>query len=229
MQNKLKFIINLIFILLSVVTVVAQDTTKNKIKQKIPVLQSIGLEVDVSPIITIFLNKDAVYSFEGAINTSLKNKYFPVFEFGMAGADKTANNEIHFTTNGLFGRAGMDINLLKTKEGSKPKFRSYITAGLRLGYSNATYSIDNIVITDDYWNHTEIISYHQPSSNFWYEIVGSIRVEVLKNIFMGWSIRKKALFSDFETGLPYPWYIPGYGNAGSTSNWGFNYCVGYRF
>jgi hypothetical protein len=229
MQNILKYIISILFVFLSVGILQAQDTTKNKVKQKIPVLNSVGVEVDLSPIVTTFINKDAAYSFEGAVNAEIFKKYFTVFEFGFAGANKTTTDNVDFHTNGFFGRIGADINLLKAKEESKPKIKSYITAGLRLGFSNAQYQINNIVIEDDYWNTTETVNYNQTSANTWFEIVASLRVEVMKNIYMGWSIRKKNLFTEINTGLPYPWYIPGFGISGATSNWGFNYCLGYRF
>lgn len=229
MQNILKYIISIFCLLLTVVFAQAQDTLKNKIKAKVPVLNSVGVEIDVSPLVTTFINKSSMYSFEGAVNAELLKKYFPVVEFGFAGADKTSNNGVHFLTNAFFGRAGADISLLKNKAESKSKVKSYITAGVRLGFSNAAYQLENIVIRDDYWNTSETINYDRNSSNLWLEIVGSIRVELMKNVYLGWSVRKKNLFTDIDNGQPYPWYIPGFGISNASSNWGFSYCLGYRF
>ena len=228
MSSILKYTINIFLLLLVCSQVEAQKDTTN-VASKTKIINSIGVELDVSPVVTTFINKNAAYSFEGAVNAEILKKYFAVVELGYADADKTALNGIHFNTSGFFGRAGFDFSLLKDQPGTKKTIKSYLTGGVRIGMSSATYMTENVVITDDYWNTTENYTFHQPSTNFWYEIVGGIRVEIMKNIFMGWSIRNRNLLTDIETGQPYPWYIPGFGIANSTANWGFNYSLGVRF
>jgi len=69
---------------------------------------------------------------------------------------------------------------------------------------------------------------NQSTTRIWYEVVAGVRVEIIKNIFMGWTVRNSHLIGQDAEGDVAPWYIPGYGKNIS-SNWSINYTLGYHF
>jgi len=205
-----------------------EPNQKDSIKEKVPLFKDFRVDVDISPIFTTLLSGGETYSLEGALQTTLLNKYYPIVEAGLAGANKTSLEDINFVTNGFFLRAGTDFNVLKQKNMNK-KFTNYFFVGARIGFSTFGYSINNIILTDDYWNETKTYNFdNQISAKVWMEIVASIRVEIVKNIYLGWSIRNKNLLNPDSEGKISPWYIPGFGKN-DTSAWGVNYVLGYKF
>ncbi len=191
-------------------------------------LNGITVQADIASLATTVLTNAERYSFEGGVQIDLKHKFYPVVEVGFAGANKLSLSDIRFNTNGLYGRIGVDFNLLKQKKDTKPTNNLFL-AGLRLGMTHFNYNISNILVTDDYWGESHVIDYNnEPSTKIWFEVVAGIRVEVLKNIYMGWSVRNKNLITQDVSGKPSPWYIPGFGQN-NTTNWGVSYTIGYKF
>jgi len=187
------------------------------------------IQADIASVSTSALSKGETYSYEAGIQVDLKQKYYPILELGLAGANKTTADNIGFVTNAPFGRIGIDFNILKKKKDSKPTTNLFLV-GLRLGMSNFKYKITNATINNDYWGGTEIVDYSNipATTKVWWEIIAGVRVEVIKNIYMGWTVRTKNLLTQDTEGEVAPWYIPGYGISAS-GNWGFNYTIGYHF
>jgi len=190
-------------------------------------LNGFTVHFDVGSLVITSLQNNGTYSTEGGIQLDLKHKIFPTFELGVGGANKLSTDNIGYKTNGMFERIGVDFNLQKKKKDSKPT-NNLFTAGLRLGMSNFKYDLTNVVITDNYWGGTDIKNYTETPTKIWYEIVVGVQVEVLRNFYMGWSIRNKNLISSEFSGESAPWYIPGFGINNGT-NWGLNYTLGYHF
>lgn len=210
-------------------TVQAQPAKKVIRIDNAPFFNGITIQADVASVASSLFSNGETYSYEAGAQVDLRHKYYPVVELGFAGANKTSNNDIIFKTNGLFGRVGFDINILKPKKDEKPTSNLFLV-GLRVGMTNFKYNLSNVTITDDYWGGTYPVDYSnlKPITKVWYEIVAGIRVQVVKNIFMGWTIRNKNMLSQDVAGNAAPWYVPGFGtNTGS--NWGFNYTIGYKF
>jgi hypothetical protein len=234
MQRTFKYISSLVLCLLVVYSAQAQKKINPKTKLvtdtiKVPFFNGISVQGDVASMASSFLSNGDTYSYEAAVQADFKHKYFPVFELGYAGADKLTIEKVGFKTNAFFGRAGIDFNVLKQKKDSKPT-TNLLLVGLRLGMANFNYNTSNIAIADDYWGgSTQTINYDNISTTkIWYEITAGIRVEILKNIFMGWTVRSKTLISKDVDGVVTPWYIPGFG-INKSSNLGFNYTIGYKF
>ena len=186
------------------------------------------VQVDAASIINSTILKGETYSMESSAQLGIRQKIYPVFELGFAGADKVMTNLASYKTNAPFSRVGIDINLLSPKNDSK-SINNLFLVGIRLGFSNFSYDVNNIIIKDEYWGQTETKNYlNQTANKVWYELVAGIKVEIFKNTYLGWNIRNRNLISNETSGLVSPWYIPGYGLNGS-SNWGFNYIIAYRF
>ena len=226
MQKTFAYISSLLLCLF-VVPIEAQKTKKAVEVDNTPLFNGLTIQVDAASLLGSVLSTGETYSYEAGAQVDLKHKYFPVFELGYGGANKISNNNIDFKTNSLFGRLGVDINLLSKKKDSKPTSNLFLV-GLRLGMSSFPYSISNAIITDNYWHGSEVNNYQNEITNkIWYEIAAGVKVEVAKNFFMGWTVRIKNLISQDVAGQVAPWYIPGYGINNGTS-YGINYTLGYK-
>jgi len=197
---------------------------------KVPFFNGIFVQGDVASVASSFFSKGKTYSYEANVQADFKHKLFPVFELGYAGADKVTTDNVGFKTNGYFERFGVDLNVLTHKKDSKPTTNLFLV-GLRLGMSNFKYNISNLTITDDYWGGLpKTTNYNNISTTkTWYELAVGVRVEVWKNIFMGWTVRSKTLITKDKDGDPTPWYIPGFGINNTGSSLGINYTIGYKF
>ncbi|MDO9152737.1 MAG: DUF6048 family protein [Paludibacter sp.] len=228
MRHICKFTIS-ILLWICVYSINAQNQNiTDTVKIKKNNIDGLRIELDVAPVVKTLLAKGETYSFEGAVQTTLLQKYYPVVEFGYAGASKISTDNVDFNTNGVFFRVGSDFSVMKQKENS-PKNQNYFLVGGRLGFSHFTYNLSNIVIRDNYWNESKIYNFENiPSTKLWFEIAAGIRVEVIKNIYMGWTLRNKRMLTNDADGTVSPWYIPGFG-VKSTSAWAVNYAIGYQF
>jgi Domain of unknown function (DUF6048) len=201
---------------------------KNKIKADTLVWKGVTVEVDMASIIAnnVKLLKSETQWYEGAMSGNIGNKYFPVVELGYASTSKNIANVGSYDCNGYYQRIGLDINL---KKKSKEKSTNNIIAfGIRLGHSSFDYDYSNMSLTDNYWGGNTQLGFSQrTSSQYWYEVVFGIRVELFTNLYMGWSVRDKIRLSmDVANGIN-PWSIPGYGPTETDNNWQLNYTVGY--
>lgn len=229
MQNTFKYI-NSLLLCLFVFSVQAQKQKNIEAPPTItaPFFNGIFVQVDVASAVSSFLSKGETYSYEAAVQADFRHKLFPVVELGVGGANKLTTDNIGFKTNGLFGRIGVDLNIISPKKDQKPTTNLFL-AGIRLGMTSFKYDISNVIITDDYWGGSQLIPYNGNScTKVWYEISAGVRVEVVKNIFMGWTVRTKSLITQDKAGNASPWYIPGYG-VNNGGNWAINYTIGYKF
>ena len=226
MQKILRYIILLgSFIACFCISVSAQN--EEDAEEKIALFQGVKIEVDAFSAVMSAVNKET-YSFEGNIQINLREKYFPIVEIGFAGANKTSINDFNFKTDGFFARIGFDYNLLKPNSPTTHIHRYFFIGG-RYGFSPFTYDITNITIDNGYWGGSEIRNFRDiNTTKHWFEAVAGMRVEVLRNIYMGWNVRLKMQLGRENPGEISPWYIPGIGIQ-SLGNWGFNYTVGYKF
>ncbi len=225
-QHIFRYLISFVLIV-SVFTLKAQNK-KDSTQTKINFFQGLRVDVDISPIVTTLLSAGETYSFEGAVQSKILGKYFPIVEAGFAGANKTTFDYINFKTNGAFLRVGTDFNVMKESKTEK-KFTNYFLVGARIGFTTFGYDLNNIIISDDYWKETKTYNYnHQIAAKVWIEFAASVRVEIFKNIYMGWTIRNKNMLTNDMEGRISPWYVPGFG-VNNTSTWGVNYALGYKF
>lgn len=206
---------------------ILNDTTEVEEELKKSFYNGLRVDLDIAPALTTFLNKGETYSFEAAVQAELFKKYFPVFEIGFGGANKTTTSDIHFKGNGMFYRLGMDFNIIKSKE--EEKFRNYFLVGARLGYNYQAYNVDNVMVGGGLWGDGQLKNYEQSKSSLWFEIAAGLRVEVFKNAYIGWNMRIRNLITKDKDGEIKPLYIPGYGTNDEGSVWGFNYLIGYKF
>ncbi len=180
------------------------------------------------------LTRFALYQFqperkaiEFSFDTEIKHDLFSTIEAGVERTSKE-NDRLSYKSTGFYGRLGIDYNILKRDK--LEKGRDIVYVGIRYGYFNINQQTDSYTIPGYYANDT--LGGSIPSKNFdghWIEPVFGLKVEVLKNLFLGASLRGKILlFSKKENGVNFPCFMPGFGNGANKANFGVGYSIYYQ-
>lgn len=235
MRQQITYIVSLLVCMLVLQSGLAQQkkkaNAKDEKKREPLVLRGFRIETDLGSIISSVAFKDNISNTQQvSVYGSLSNKIYPTIEVGHANVLKLMADKSSFSTDGMYEKIGVDFRINKALENGLPT-NNLILVGLRVGTSSFKYNINNLPIVDEYWGGTGLKNYDQLStSKVWYELVGGIRVEALKNIYIGWNVRYKSLITANDAGKIFPWYVPGYGiNVSSVPSWEFNYTLGYYF
>ncbi len=192
-------------------------------EEKIPLYNGISIGVDLFGIGNKLFGGDYLSS-EVSIDVNLKNRFFPVIEMGYGSTDTTDDDYgIHYKSSSPYARIGLDYNTM-----GKKKSDSYLFVGMRYGFTAFKYDVQAPELEDPIWNGSVPFSHNGINSRaHWMELLVGIKVKVIKNFQMGWTVRYKARFSVKDNVNATPWYIPGYGSNKST-NFGFTYNLIYK-
>lgn len=153
---------------------------------------------------------------EIALELNLHNRYIPVIEFGLGEAKNTPedNNYTYRSPIAPFFRIGMNYNFLYQ---SNPDY--LIMAGIRYGFTPFKFEITDITQQPGYWD--EPLTYSIPSQNVtagYFQILLGLRVRIIDNLSLGWSVRYQSLLHDTNTPHGDAWYIPGFGPRNRSIN-----------
>lgn len=180
--------------------------------------------VDASKFLssTIAQNYDMM---EFVIDANYKNNLILSTEFGF-GNSEINNAYLSYKSNNVFGRIGIDKTLFN-KEFQGDMDNAFV--GVRYGFGLINRGEANYIVQSTIWND-EIGTI--PSTNFmahWLELTAGFKMELKKNIFIGWNIRMKTFINPkkFEQ-LP-PSYLAGYGRADKNTAFGYNFYIMYGF
>jgi hypothetical protein len=173
-------------------------------------------------VITAFqpYRKEIAVVADGRINANM-------YATGELGYSNTSHSDSNYTYkgNGIYTTLGIDYNFLKRQD---PKERNILYAGVRYGFAHLSYSAPSYTISSGYWGEKTMGSFPQTDINtHWVEIVLGMKVEVMKNFFLGWNIREKLMISNVQKSDFPPIVIPGYGNASKKSSFDVQYTVSY--
>ena len=174
----------------------------------------VGLEV--IGISKYFYDKETA-NLEAFFSADLTEKFSAIFIAG--GSDYSYSRYrdasfmmYDFNVKGIYFKAGVDANLLNPK---KAAGTYSFGVGVRYGVTSYSYDISGIN-RENYWGHSEI---SVPSNNalaHYFEVVPSIRAEIIKNLSLGWSIGLRKMIYSGTSKDEIPLYLPGYG-AGTKS------------
>lgn len=169
--------------------------------------------------------KDKYYSSEVSASVDISNRFFPTVEVGVGYADMVSQlYDIGYRTRAPYYRIGMDYNM--QHESDKP---GYIYVGVRAGYTAFDYSVSAPPLVDPVWGNEAPVQFADvPCRAVWAEAVGGVRAEIVKNFYMGWSLRYKYPLYQGPITHGGPWYIPGFG-IGKRGVLGATYTVSYYF
>jgi hypothetical protein len=217
-------IISLLFLLLCV-TGTAQrlgkekDTTQYKDRYGIRV----GLDI-VRPIYSFFDENDKGFELVG--DYRLTKRFYLAAELGYR--DHTRQEDFYnFTTKGQYIKAGVDYNAYKNWLGME----NMIITGLRYGFSTFNTTLNESTINADPFlperTETDPVDYDNLNAS-WAELVLGLKVEVLQNVFLGFSFRGNVKISSSEPENFRNLYVPGFERV-YVNDYGFsfNYTISY--
>lgn len=168
-------------------------------------------------------NKGNRYGSELSFDMEVAPNIFPVVETGWE-ALKINTDYIDFRGSGSYTRIGVDYNFLVAEH---KKDKDILFMGVRYGLALAGQQVESFTNTN-YWNHSQGRFPSQDFQAHWAELVLGTRIEVLKNVFLGWSIRSKFRISYKDYQMPPVYFIPGYGKAENKVNLDFSYSIYYN-
>ena len=191
---------------------------------------TIRFGVDLSKPLMAQLNKD-YFGLELVGDIRLFSEFYGAIELG--NERKTQQSErINFKTSGTYLKLGFDYNMYKNWKG----MNNAIYLGMRIGNSfhkqkvneYEPYQINHYWATEIIKNGAEIREQESLSAR-WVEVVAGIKVKMINNIYMGFSLRLNRLMSDKRPENFDNLYIPGFNKKTDENVWGagFNYTLTY--
>lgn len=193
-------------------------------KMEFPLLHSLSVGINVwDPLMRAFGQHYGIA--DAWVEVSLHNRYNPVVEVGLgtahyrpSGSDFTYRSPVS-----PYFRIGINYNFLFN---SDPAYLFF--AGVRYGFSNFSYSVDDVTLAGGYWGETSRFSIpSQRSTVGWGEFMLGLRVKLWGPISAGWTVKYQTLMHQSRDMYGKPWYIPGYGARGTNVTGSFS--VVYTF
>jgi hypothetical protein len=201
----------------------ASDTTEVKVHKKDLAGHQLCIGVDIfRPIMSIFQTDR--YGYEAEANYYLHNEYFLAAEGGWGGA-QVSYPDLQYTSANSFLRLGFNKSVLVR---NKPDDWDMMFIGLRAAVANIVRSSGSYVVVDSLWGSNAGSLGKSPSFNaYWLELNGGVRVEIAKNVMVGWNARAKFLMNGKSIPAPAPIYIAGYGKGDKNAAFDFNAYISY--
>lgn len=214
---------------------VSQQTQKNSAKAnedeedkhtpKITVLkdQGLALGIDIAPfIMRIIKEENTGFAFIGRYG--FNTKWWANGEVGFQNTNYK-NDNFKYSSNGAFIKVGIDYDIFQSEFFP---VNDNIFVGARYGFAWQRHEATNFTIVDTYWGNYEGSVSKTPASSHMLEMVFGLRCEMLKNFYMGWSVRARFLFHSSENKELNPYAVPGYGNYDTKAGIGFTYTLEYQ-
>ena len=158
----------------------------------------------------------------------LTKNYYLAAELGSENKT-TEDTRLTSTAKGTYIKAGFDYNGYE----NWLDMENIISIGLRYGMSTFSQELESYKIynSNPYWGELPSIATNKNYNGLtagWLEIVAGLKVKVINNIFVGFSLRMNTLLFDKKPDNFENLYIPGFnrtynGNFGA----GFNYTITY--
>jgi hypothetical protein len=186
--------------------------------------KGLRLGVDVSRFSLYYFDPGRV-AYEFSADYEILRDLYLTGEYGMQTV-KLEDAKYNYYSDGDYFRIGFDRNFLKS---GNPDEYEMAFIGLRYGYSKFNHSANSIQLPQNYWGlPTEIYNISEsPYNAQWLELATGIRAELLKNFFIGWSVRARFLLAHTNNQQMAPYNIPGFGNTDKKTAFGFNFSVYY--
>ena len=178
---------------------------------------------------------DGFDGFEIVADLKVSEDFFVAIELGSLDTTKQVE-QVNFTTNGNYFKVGFDYNMFENLEG----MNNHITLGARIGSSRHNQTLNSYTILDRsrYWSNSDLpitngfATGERPDLNaLWFEVVLNFKVQILKNIYTGISLRLNRLINDKIPSNFDNIYIPGFNKKTQDNVFGagFNYTLTYNF
>lgn len=130
-----------------------------------------------------------------------------------------------YISNGMSGTIGINYNFLKK---NVPKENFIVYGGIRYGLAVFTYKIPEYRIYNVYWGNIRGSVPETTKMAHWVELTVGMKVEVLKNLYLGWSLHERILVNGALAKQDFPpLVIPGFGKGYKKSAFDFQYSIAY--
>lgn len=196
--------------------------TGNRPQPVYPLLYSASLGFNFfDGLMACFGQKHSSYDISASV--SLFNWIEPTLELGLGFADNhpELSNYRYKSKPSFYGKIGFNYNFLYK---SNPDYQVFL--GLRFGYTNYTYDIQDVTISSDYWGQTNHFSIdNQRASAFYGQALAGLKVKIWKWFSMGWSIRYGFKMKATQGSNSDPWFIPGYGTRALNATFSLIYTL----
>ena len=220
-----KYFINIIVLFLSLLSVAQETLTDANVEEPYKDRYGIRLGMDIFRPIYGLIDEDKK-GLEIVADYRITKIIYIAAELGYNDVT-TFEDYYNFTTSGSYIKAGADVNVYKNWIGME----NIILVGLRYGFSVFDQTLNQAVINADPFLPEETL---QESINYdglsasWASIVLGIKVEVLHNLFMGFSFSGNTLISSKEPENFKNLFIPGFNRVYVNNNgFSFNYTISY--
>ncbi len=202
---------------------IKKEKQVNKTEYKHPLINGLLVGVNIADPLLRALGQD-YGTWEALAELNMHNRFFPEISMGVGNGKSISDNE-EFKVEckpGFFTKFGMNYNFTFNNDNA-----GYFFIGAKYGISTYKTSYQGLNYNDGYWDPSG--PYNLPDQKFtshWLEFGFGIRVNIYKNISMGWCLQWRPLLKQGSTENADPWYIPGYGVKGT--GYGINYNIYYQ-
>lgn len=188
--------------------------TAVKATEKDSVVLFRGFSVSVDAVGPVMMATGDYGQYEAALHLNLRDRYFPVVEVGYGKADHTEETtQMTYKTSAPFFRVGVDFNVLKNKHDI---YRLFV--GARYGFTAFKYDLSSPGVEDPVWGGTSPYEAKGVKCNYhWLEAALGVDVKIAGPLHLGWSLRYKQRLSADEGELGKAWYVPGFGETGTSA------------
>ena len=190
----------------------ADTDTVKKVSPRSPWPRFNGVTVGLNFFDAVMLIAGQSYaSFDVNTSVSILNWFFPTVELGLGYSDKheERSSTVYHTKPSPYLKIGIDYNFLYK---SSPDYMAGL--GIRLGWSHPSYEIRNVFIETPYWGQASEFTIARQSVNAWFgEALAAVKVKIVDNFSLGWSIRYRFKMKIPDASNSTPWYLPGYGGS----------------
>lgn len=159
---------------------------------------------------------------EFSVDGEVGYNFFPVIEIGQQSI-RHSTDTIKYNMNGNYGRIGLDYNILKYKHRLD---RDICFVGFRLGHTKFNHEASSVKMSGVWGNVDSGMPYTTLNAT-WGEAVVGLKGELLRNLYMGITVRAKMMLAHSSYGAMVPYIIPGYGKGYNKINAGISYSIMY--
>jgi hypothetical protein len=200
------------------------DTSANvkKKEPKPPYVHQFRIGVDVARLASNFIYKDKI-GYEMQFDYLLRGNNYFVFETGI-GKNTVDYSNLKYDNNGAFLKLGIDKNVIDIVN---DKDYDIFFIGIRYGVGFGKR--DSVTFfTPSYFGPPS--EGGKPAESYlihWGELTVGLRVEIFRQVFVGWNARIKFLLNSGEFQELAPSYVPGYGAGDKSTVAGGNFYISY--
>ncbi len=222
MFSMSKYFTSILFLLFSFNLHAQDDEDETDKPAAIDSFYQLRIGFDISkPIITNFVPERQAYEFE--LDFFRKKDIYYVLDAGW-GRGYQDSSYLNYSSSNTFFKAGINKGLFTRLF---PNDWDQAFVGVRYALAFIERSEARYTIFDSFWGN---INGTIPGKNLtahWLELTGGVRVELVRGIFTGWTIRGKFLLNGKQfKDLPPP-YVAGYGRGDKNSIFDFNFYISY--